>query len=134
MAGVVVLGVGVGDRGLGVESEANRLADRLRLAADEVLVTRRPLRLAFDAGGYRFERDDGAATGPADGVQPLRERHILPDGVRMAGAGVSSPMTIDPDGGAAVATFAFVRGDQGWRVTFDGLNAVVEPMREPGPA
>ena len=130
MAGVVVLGVGLGDRGMGVESEANRLADRLRLAADDVLVTRRPLLLVFDAEGYQFVRGDGAATGPADAVEPLRERHVLPAGVRMGGAGVSSPMTIDPDGAAPVAAFAFARGDQGWRVTFDGLNAVVEPVRE----
>jgi len=130
MAGVVVLGVGVGDRGMGVESEANRLADRLRLAADDVLVTRRPLLLVFDAEGYQFVRGGGAAAGPADAVEPLRERHALPAGIRMAGSGVSSPMTIDPDGGAEVAAFAFAKADQGWRVTFDGLIAVVEPVRE----
>ena len=45
-------------------------------------------------------------------------------------SGVSSPMTIDPDGGAEVAAFAFAKADQGWRVTFDGLIAVVEPVRE----
>ncbi len=132
MAGVVVLGVGAGDRGMGVESEANRLADRLRLAADDVLVTRRPLMLVFDPEGYQFVRGDGATAGPADAMEPLRERHALPSDVRMVGGGVSSPMAIDPDGAAPVAAFAFAKGDQGWRVTFDGLNAVVEPEVEPG--
>lgn len=128
MAGVVVLGVGVGDRGLGVESEANRLADRLRLAADDVLVTRRPLALAFDAEGYVFVRGDGGAVSAADAVEPLRERHALPDGIRLVGLDVSSPMAVDPDGGSGVAAFAFARGEARWRVRFDGLNAVVEPL------
>ncbi len=126
MASVVVLGVGIGDRGLGVESEANRLADRLRLAADDVLVTRRPLALAFDGEGYQFIRVDGTQATAADAVEPLRERHRLPDGVRLVGLGVSSPMAIDPDGGTAVAGFGLTKGDQRWRIDFDGLNAVVQ--------
>lgn len=128
MAGVVVLGVGIGDRGLGVESEANRLADRLRLAADDVLVTRRPLSLAFDEEGYQFVRADGTAATAADAMEPLRERHRMPDGVRLLGLGVSSPMAIDPDGGVATAGFGIAKGDQGWRVDFDGLNAIVAPL------
>jgi general secretion pathway protein H len=131
MAGVVVLGVGIGDRGVGVESEANRLADRLRLAADDVLVTRRPLAIAFDDEGYVFVRGDGTTVSAADAVEPLRERHLLPDGVRMVGLGVSSPMAIDPDGAGAIAGFGFAKGDTRWRVEFDGLNAVVSPVRDP---
>ncbi len=132
MAGVVVLGVGAGDRGVGVESEANRLADRLRLAADDVLVTRRPLALAFDDQGYVFVRGDGGAASAADAMEPLRERHALPDGVRLVGLGVSSPMAIDPDGGTGIAGFGFTKDDAAWRVSFDGLNAVVEAMPEEG--
>ncbi|QTN20490.1 prepilin-type N-terminal cleavage/methylation domain-containing protein [Brevundimonas sp. AJA228-03] len=127
MAGVVTLGVGLGDRGLGVESEANRLADRLRLAADEVLTTRRPLELAFDAEGYGFVRGDGQADRVVDA---LAERHRLPEGVRMTGLGVSSPVTIDPDGAQPVAAFGLARGDQRWRVEFDGLNAVARPVAD----
>jgi len=127
MAGVVTLGVGLGDRGLGVESEANRLADRLRLASDEVLTTRRPLELAFDAEGYGFVRGDGQADRVVDA---LAERHRLPEGVRMTGLGVSSPVTIDPDGAQPVAAFGLARGDRRWRVEFDGLNAVARPVAD----
>jgi len=127
MAGVVTLGVGLGDRGLGVESEANRLADRLRLASDEVLTTRRPLELAFDAEGYGFVRGDGQADRVVDA---LAERHRLPEGVRMTGLGVSSPVTIDPDGAQPVAAFGLARGDRRWRVEFDGLNAVASPVAD----
>lgn len=122
MAGVVTLGVGLGDRGMGVETEANRLADRLRLAADDVLVTRRPLALAFDGEGYGFVRGEGRAAGLVDA---LAERHSLPDGVRMVGLGVASPVAIDPDGAAPIAAFGLAKGDRRWRVEFDGLNAVV---------
>jgi general secretion pathway protein H len=125
MAGVVTLGVGLGDRGLGVESEANRLADRLRLAADDVLVTRRPLALAFDGEGYVFVRGDAAATGVIDA---LAERHALPAGVRMVELGTASPVSIDPDGAAPVAAFGLAKGDRRWRVEFDGLNAVATPV------
>ncbi|AQR62272.1 type II secretion system protein GspH [Brevundimonas sp. LM2] len=129
MAGVVTLGVGIGDRGLGVESEANRLADRLRLGSDEVLTTRRPLSLAFDAEGYGFVRGDTQAGGV---VEALAERHRLPDGVRMTGLGVASPVTIDPDGAQPVAAFGLAKGDRRWRVDFDGLNAVAVPVAEAG--
>ncbi len=93
-------------------------------------MTRRPLALAFDAEGYQFVRGDGAEATAADAVEPLRARHRLPDGVRLVAAGVSSPMAIDPDGGAAVAGFGLAKGDQAWRVSSDGLNAVVEPVVE----
>ena len=125
MAGVVTLGVGAADRGMGLETEANRLADRLRLAADDVLVTRRPLSLAFDGEGYVFVRGDAGATGVVDA---LAERHALPAGVRMVGLGVASPVSIDPDGAQPVAAFGLTKGDQQWRVTFDGLNATAEPV------
>ena len=54
MAGVGVLGLGAADRGARAEAEARRLADRLQLAADEVLVTGTPHALVWDAEGYRF--------------------------------------------------------------------------------
>lgn len=126
MAGITVLSVGIGDRGVSLESEANRLADRLRLASDETLVTRRPLTLVFDPSGYQFVRDVSA--GGAEASEALRERHALPGGIRLIGLDVASPMAIDPDGATPVATFALSQGDDGWQVQFDGLNATVAPM------
>ena len=56
MAGVAVLGLGSLDRGSRAEAEARRLADRLQLASDEVLVAGAPLAMLWDPGGYRFVR------------------------------------------------------------------------------
>ena len=54
MAGVTVLGLGALDRGASGEAEAMRLASRMRLAADEALVTSVPLALVWEEHGYRF--------------------------------------------------------------------------------
>ena len=63
MAGVGILGLGAADRGARAEAEAQRLADRLQLAADEVLVTGAPHALVWDAEGYRFLAWDRAGAG-----------------------------------------------------------------------
>lgn len=121
-AGVVVLAAGSGGRQVSVESEANRLADRLRLAADEVLVTRRPLSLTWEAGGYQFTSgQDANIPGEA-----LRDRHVLPAGVRLSAAGAASPTALDPDGAEPVAVFVLAGDGQVRRVMFDGLNATIE--------
>ncbi|RZM09800.1 MAG: type II secretion system protein GspH, partial [Sphingomonas sp.] len=54
MASVTLLAAGRGDRASSAESEARRLSVRLRLAADETMVTDRVLALAPDARGYSF--------------------------------------------------------------------------------
>jgi len=116
-AGAVVLGLGSMDRDTGVQIEANRFADRLRLAADDVLVAGRPLSVAWTPDGYAFQGAD-------DLTDALRDRHRLPDGVRMEGPEGPAVATIDPDGAAPVMVFAFRKDDIAWTVSFDGLNAV----------
>ena len=69
MAGVAVLGLGALDRGARAEAEARRLADRLQLASDQVLVSGAPLAMVWDAGGYRFLRwDAGQGAWAASGA------------------------------------------------------------------
>jgi general secretion pathway protein H len=124
-AGVVVLGLGSLRRGYGAQTEANRLADRLKLAADEVLVSGRPMAIAWTPGAYRFE---GAGTPSA----ALAEPHRLSDGVRLAGPDGAASALIDPDSAAPPVTFVLRQEDGGWSVRFDGLNAVAAPLAAQG--
>lgn len=114
-AGMVVLVVG-GRDDAAAQTEANRFADRLRLASDEALIAGRPVLLAMNARGYAFRT---GSAGPAEWA----ERHDLPRSVRL-----SAPMAellIDPDGDAAPAVMTLRDRDRIWTVTFDGLNAAV---------
>ena len=54
MSGMVLLAMGNLGTGGSVESEARRLAARLRFASDETMVTDRGLALSADSSGYRF--------------------------------------------------------------------------------
>ncbi|HZV85127.1 MAG TPA: GspH/FimT family pseudopilin [Brevundimonas sp.] len=115
-AGMVVLAVGGGRDDAAAQTEANRLADRLRLAADEALVAGRPVTLSMNAAGYGFE------TGAASSAD-WAARHELPRGVRLSAR--QAELVIDPDGAAPPATMAVRDGNHVWTVTFDGLNADV---------
>lgn len=120
-AGAVVLSLGSLDRDTAPQIEANRLADRLRLASDDVLVSGRPIVLVWSPVSYGFEGSD-------DLTDALRQRHPLPPGVRLAGPSGATTMVIDPDGASPVQTFAFRKGDRAWTVDFDGLNATTRAV------
>lgn len=117
-AGMVVLAVG-GRNDAAAQTEANRFADRLRLAADEALIGGRPVTLTMNPTGYAFEAD-GAPAGE------WAERHELPRGVRLSAR--QAELAIDPDGAAPPATMTVRDRDRTWAVTFDGLNAEVRPV------
>ncbi len=115
-AGMVVLAVGGAGAGADAQTEANRFADRLRLAADEALIAGRPVTLTMNPTGYAFT----TAGSPAG---EWAERHELPRGVRLSAR--QADLLIDPDGAAPPATMTVRDRDTAWAVTFDGLNAHV---------
>lgn len=115
-AGMVVLAVGGGRDDAAAQTEANRLADRLRLAADEALIAGRPVTLSMNPTGYGFD----AGNAPAG---DWAARHELPRGVRLSAR--QAELLIDPDGAAPPATMIVRDRDHVWAVTFDGLNADV---------
>lgn len=123
MTTAVALGGGFGDRGLSAQTEANRLAERIRFAQDEAIVTRRPLALDWDAHGYAFmtRAADGAWT--ADSHALLGPRHDLPGRIALAGDGPVL-ILIKGDGLGAPADLSLSDGDRTWRVAYDGLNVV----------
>jgi general secretion pathway protein H len=124
-AGMVVLAVGGGRSDAAAQTEANRFADRLRLAADEALIAGRPVTLSMNPTGYAF----GAGGAP---VGEWAERHDLPRGVRLSPR--QAELLIDPDGAAPPATMTVRDRERTWAVTFDGLNAVVRPATSEGQA
>jgi len=117
VAAMVVLGVRTdGDP---ARVEANRFADRLRLAADEALIAGRPVTLAMDPRGYAFETD-------ARADDDWGARHDLPREVRFWAP--QARLTVDPDGVEAPVVMTMRDRRQGWRITFDGLSAEVAPL------
>lgn len=126
MAGVAVLGLGSLDRGARAEAEARRLADRLQLASDQVLVSGAPLAMVWDAGGYRFLRwDAGLAAWEPSGAGLIDQRHSLPPALRLERAGASGtpPVLITPDLPQPEVLFRVSGTGPPWSVAFDGFRA-----------
>jgi len=121
-AGMVTLALG-GRNDAEAQTEANRFADRLRLAADEALIVGRPVTLTMNPNGYGFET---GSTSPAEWAL----RHELPRGVRLSAE--ASELLIDPDGAAPPAIVTVRDRDRTWTITFDGLNADVRAAAPAG--
>ena len=133
MAGMTVLGLGSLGRGNQAEAEARRLADRLQLASDQVLVASAPLAMVWVPGGYRLVRWDSVqAAWEPSGEALLDRRHALPAALKLALAGTSGspPLTITPDLPQPAVEFRIVGGTAPWAVAFDGFGTAVMPRGE----
>jgi general secretion pathway protein H len=122
-AGAVTLGMGAATRGASAESEARRLAARIRLAADDVMVTDRALAFAADPKGYAFLMWDG--TKWAGGDAPMLARHDLPAGLTLTG-GTPAPVPIGVDGVGGTIDARIASTRDRWHVRYDGLTASVD--------
>ena len=111
------LSVGGANPGRMVAAEAQRLAQRLEAAADEAVVTARPINFAWDAGHYSFAAADGT---------PLGEQHALPDGVALVST-ARSPARILADGYGPALDVKLSSDGHARTVRFDGLNAELAP-------
>jgi general secretion pathway protein H len=121
MATMVVLGIGGSDRGLTVQTEANRLAERLSLAADEAMVTRRPIALAWDPGGYQFVTRGTDGNWMQDSNALLGPRRDLPRGLTLVAA---TPALIDMTDASLMAfEMSLTDATRTSTVAFDGLTA-----------
>lgn len=109
-AGATVLGLGAATRGVSTASEAQRLASRLRLAADDAMLDDRAIAFVWDEGGYSF-------TGTS-GTDDSLAAHRLPRGVRLWGSG-TAPVGVD---GAGLPIEArLMSSADTWIVRYDGL-------------
>lgn len=124
-SGAVVLGLGGVDRETTVQIEANRFAERLRLASDDVLVAGRPLSVVWTPTSYGFE-------GVGNPNEALVQSHALPAGVLMSAPGGVGSAVIDPDSAGPAVDFTFRKGSVAWSVRYDGLNAETSAVSESG--
>ena len=121
MATMVVLGIGGSDRGLTVQTEAYRLAERIGLAADEAMVTRRPIALAWDSHGYQFVTRNAGGSWTPDTHALLGPRRDLPHGLTLTAA---APALIDMTDASLMAfEMSLTDATRSSTVVFDGLNA-----------
>ncbi len=120
MAGAVILSAGSAN-GHGPEIEARRLAARLELAADETMVTGRPIAFLRDGKGYRFVAWQAGRW--QDDAAPALEPHKLPSGLRIEGDG-ATPVVLGADGGGnpIALRIAPAKGAP-WTILFDGVAA-----------
>jgi len=115
-AGGVVLAAGSVNGAAPARTEAELLAGRLRLAADEVLILGQPVTARLAPSSYVFDTPQ-----PAE----WSGRHVLTDGVRLVAA--EADLIIDPDGAQPPVVISLRDGRTAWAVAFDGLNARVSP-------
>lgn len=123
-AGAIALGIGATTRQPTLESEARALAALIQSGADDAMLGDRLVALTVDEHGYGFASWDGR------GWVAKGDYHDIPSGmvvtfnvkppVMLGADGSGQPMiaTVTPDGGRA----------SGWRVRYDGLTAVAEPV------
>lgn len=131
MTGMTVLSLNILDRGGRAEAEAMRLADRLRLASDEALLSGSVLALVWNERGYRFLRWDAAAAGWRDSpLAPLGAPHALAPALRLerADPGGETPLLISFDAPRAPVQLRISGDGGGWAVSFDGLDATVADL------
>jgi len=121
MATMVVLGFGASGRPMTTQAEANGLAERLGFAADEVLITRRPIALAWDSRGYGFLRQGSGGNWVPDSLAPLGKRHDLPRGLTLTAD--APPLIVITDAGAPAFEMSLTDAGRTLTVAFDGLNA-----------
>lgn len=126
-AGATVLGFGAARRGASAESEARTFAARLQLAADETMVTDRPLALSWQRDGYAFLEQDAAGRWRAGSGAALAPR-ALPDGVTLAAGPGRGPLRVSGDGGGAAIAARFAKGGERWAVDYDGIVVTVAPI------
>ncbi|MBB5710715.1 general secretion pathway protein H [Sphingomonas xinjiangensis] len=124
-AGAVTLGIGAATRAPTVETEARRLAMRLQAAADDAMLGDRIIAFTAEKHGYGF------ATMGADGRMIARTDdalafHRLPSGIVVT-LNVRPPVMLGVDGAGRPLTAVIERGDQRWRVSYDGLTASAVP-------
>ncbi len=122
-SGAAVLSMSWGRFGAVVEFEARQLAARLQLAADDALLTGVARRLDWDSTSYRIlDWSPEAGVWRNEQGGGLSDRHVLAEGLSLAGPQGAPSFLIAPDAGSRGA-LVIVSEARSWAVKFDGLTA-----------
>jgi len=111
-----------------LSAEAQGLAARLALAADEALVTGRPLALRWQSGGYDIVQWDPVTGWQAARLPGLATAHRLAAGIVIGQA--DGLLIVSPQGDGPPLDLALQAGSKRAVVRFDGLTARVAPAGE----
>ena len=128
-SGAAVLGLGAADRQASVETEARRLAARIRIAADDTMVTDDMIAFAADDRGYGFVARDPVTGAWQPRVDAALAHHALPAGIALDADGLHGPVPVAIDGAAQAISVRLHQGSQAWTVRWDGLAATAEAAR-----
>jgi general secretion pathway protein H len=123
-AGAVTLGIGAATRAPSVQSEAQRLAERLQAAADDAMLGDALVAFTAEKTGYGFARFDGQTWQPVDG--DALGFHPLPGGMTMR-LSAKPPVVLGPEGSGKPLTAVIAARGQSVSVAYDGLTARVVP-------
>jgi general secretion pathway protein H len=118
-AGAAALSIGSATRAPNIESEARRLADRLQLAADDVMVSDRPLAFIWNEKGYAFVGWSGSGATEGEAL----DSHSLPAGMTIEPKTSSRPVPLGIDGMGMPVAVRLRSDTESWIVAYDGLNA-----------
>ena len=131
MSGIAVLSIGSFDRTDAPDTEAQRLAARINLAADMALIEGRQISLTWDEHGYSLEDTGFNDTGNAarDTSEPLGGRHDLASSMHLIGPSATGTFVIRETSAAAVASFVVQGRQNEWQVDFNGLAASANPVQ-----
>lgn len=124
-AGAAALGIGAATRSPNIEAEARRLADRLQLAADDVMISDRPLAFTWNEESYGFVAWDGGQW-RAEGGEGF-ERHDLPGGMAIEPKADRGPVPLGIDGMGMPLAIRLRNARESWIVAYDGLNVTALP-------
>lgn len=122
-AGAIALGIGATTRQPTLESEARALAALIQTGADDAMLGDRLVALTVDEHGYGFASWDGR------GWVAKGDYHDIPSGMVVT-FDARPPIMLGADGSGQpmTATITPDEGRSGWRVRYDGLTAVAEPI------
>ena len=119
--GAMMLGLGVATRRVSTEAEAHRLAARIQLAADDAMVTDKPIGFSWDTNGYSFS----GAPLDASSFAP----HALPSGIRLAMDKSTGAAAIGADGSGTPIRVRLTSAAETWLVVYDGLTVRAAQVR-----